>query len=747
MPSPKDIQETVEKQESFLRWLVETWQSKNWVRALLLLEVILLIFLNPVSLSLPLQYYNLKLLSWYAPVWGGIIGAVFIVALVIALRTRPRVQQTSLSERRAIKGLRPFTFSDAEIFTRLERGENLRECLVAISDRDFRFGILCGESGCGKTSFLQAGLWPNLLKHNHRCVYVKFSDLDPLDSIRQAFVESLRVPIEITKNATFLSLLESSVQDDSSPIILLFDQFEQFFIHRKSKYQRQNFIQDLTKWYQRKPPLSIKILTCLRGDFSDRLIELQKALGYSLGPQEVFRIEKFEPKQATAVFRIIAEIEGIAFDERFVEEMATQELASHDDGLVSPVDVQILAWMIAGQMTADERAFNRRVYQKLGGVEGLLERFLKRALDAREFGARRQTTMKVLLVLTDLEQNTRAGTLTLDEVYEKTAGTISPKEIEEAIEWLSRSDVRLITPVERDGTRAYELAHERLIPALRRIAGQELSETDQANQLLERRVNEWMGNNRTSRYLFTWRELLLIRRHKPFIVWGTKRIQKEALLSRSRRRLRLRIATFSLALLALISFLVVLREQPTTRDFRRVPLTFLVSNELEITNDPRRDVFIMVQGGARDLDGIRTQALVAVVDISNYSPGDRVVRLSPENTKVNLPSGVYIVNIEPETVPVQLERSVERDIEVEVRLEGSPAKGYELRSVKVSPNRVRVRGPASHVNALSKALTEVIPIVERKEGFTVPQLVVDIPDQKITLMDPVVAVRIEIGPK
>jgi hypothetical protein len=92
---------------------------------------------------------------------------------------------------------------------------------------------------------------------------------------------------------------------------------------------------------------------------------------------------------------------------------------------------------------------------------------------------------------------------TLGQLEEKLAGTVASSQGHDAVAWLARGDVRLITPMKRDGTQGYELAHERLIPALRRLASKGLSLADQANQLLERRVNEWLGNHLASRYLLT----------------------------------------------------------------------------------------------------------------------------------------------------------------------------------------------------------------------------------------------------
>ncbi|MEO1400516.1 MAG: hypothetical protein AAFV72_04595 [Cyanobacteria bacterium J06635_1] len=233
---------------------------------------------------------------------------------------------------------------------------------------------------------------------------------------------------------------------------------------------------------------------------------------------------------------MIANTENLGFERKFIAELAEEELADREDGLISPVDLQILSWMIERQSGEELRAFNRSAFQKFGGVEGLLTRFLERTLEARVTTSQRQSAVKVLLALTDLDRQVRAGVLTVSVLKEKLKGSAKPEEVSEAVSWLARGDVRLITPQEQEQAVGYELAHERLIPALMRQAGKELSAADQANRLLDRRVNEWLGNQCQNRYLFGLRELWLIDRQKPYLVWGAKREQKERLLRLSRRR-------------------------------------------------------------------------------------------------------------------------------------------------------------------------------------------------------------------
>ncbi len=559
-PNTEAIKKTVEESNKFVEWLVEVLRGKNWTTKLLLLDALLFAAFNPIVFRKILELFGVTQLPEAYPLYFWlVIGVVFVAAVVAAWRARPKEKtRRDLAERSAIKGLLPYGKDDAALFARLQRENDLTECSQAITANGFRFGVLCGESGNGKTSFLQAGLWPRLPEQNHRCVYVKCTELDPIEAIRQAFIEQLAPPDKDKFPPSLPEMLEAAARLDARPLVVILDQFEQFFVHRTRKKDRAPFLAAMEEWFKRQAALPVKIIVCLRSDFLDRLIELQKLLGYSLGWRQNFRLEKFAPAQAAEIFRVIAEQEKLDCDSGFVEKMAAEELASATDGLVSPVDIQAPAWMIAGQKAEEERAFNEKTFRKLGGVEGLLERFLNRALDARETDARRQAAVKTLLALTDLDRNTRAGVLTTAELEEKLQDHLPPGEIAEAIEWLSRGDVRLIAPVKRKEAgdkevEGYELAHERLIPALRRIAGKQLGDADRAEQLLDRRTNEWLGSGRHSRYLFSWSELRLINKHKQLIAWGKERQAKDALLAASQRRFRLLYSAAGLAMLLAFS--------------------------------------------------------------------------------------------------------------------------------------------------------------------------------------------------
>lgn len=178
-----------------------------------------------------------------------------------------------------------------------------------------------------------------------------------------------------------------------------------------------------------------------------------------------------------------------------------------------------------------------------------------------------------------------------------------------------------------------------------------------------------------------------------------------------------------------------------------VQLNFLRPHNLHISNELPRTVDVELTGSRESLNSLQFPDLVATVDISDNQAGERVVRLLTERVRMELPAGVKIESFNPASLAIRLEPNLERRLPVEIKLEGQPAAGYETLSSKAQPSMISVRGPASLVENLKQAPTETVSIEGRKENFTVARVAIDIPDQRIDLLDPTVDVTIEIGEK
>lgn len=209
------------------------------------------------------------------------------------------------------------------------------------------------------------------------------------------------------------------------------------------------------------------------------------------------------------------------------------------------------------------------------------------------------------------------------------------------------------------------------------------------------------------------------------------------------------VEDLGLKLLALVISLalwygVTGQRAPTTIRVPRVPLNFRLPGDTEISNEPRSEVEVTMTGSKRALDTINVRDLIVNVDVSDLKPGEYQLQLTPERVTMGLPDSVHYGDIQPSSVLLRLETRVEREIEVEVRHTGNIPEGYELRSIVAVPEKVRVRGPASHVNVLQKAPTEIISLEGHKESFTLPQAAIEVDDRKVDLIEGVVLVRAEI---
>ena len=212
---------------------------------------------------------------------------------------------------------------------------------------------------------------------------------------------------------------------------------------------------------------------------------------------------------------------------------------------------------------------------------------------------------------------------------------------------------------------------------------------------------------------------------------------------------RIFIEDFNLKLLALgitfvLWFAVTGQKQPMSKRIT-VPFSFVHADDMEISNDPPRTVDITLTASSDKLTQINSSDLMATVMVSDHTTGDHVVRLSRDRVRIeNLPSGVQIDGFQPAVISVRLEPVVKNEVNVEITLEGKVAEGYEVTAVTSSPARVRVRGPASHVNSIEKAPTESVSLEGRKASFDLNQVAINIPDQKVDVLDSLVQVHVEI---
>jgi YbbR domain-containing protein len=169
---------------------------------------------------------------------------------------------------------------------------------------------------------------------------------------------------------------------------------------------------------------------------------------------------------------------------------------------------------------------------------------------------------------------------------------------------------------------------------------------------------------------------------------------------------------------------------------RRVPVPVSYSNvpsPLEMTGDQVDVVNVHLRGGDNVVSDLGPGALRVIVDLGDAHSGTNLIPLRTD--EVVAPLGVDVIQVEPGTVTVTLERSGSMVVPVTPTVGGEPAPGYVVRSISTTPAAVAVIGPVSLLQDPITVLTERVSLDGRTEsvvqdvrvGVTNARLRVDTP--------------------
>lgn len=411
--------------------------------------------------------------------WTTAIG-LLVIATACALgyaaaQKRAPMPTQPLPAGAAFRGLLPFQEADRSRF--YGRETETASLFELIRHGDFRFGVLFGESGCGKTSLLRAGLLPKLWGEGCVPIYCR-AYKDPLSAALDECRK--RSQVEILDGEPPIEYLRRVAGDLGGTIVLICDQFEEFFVSNRSPEGREPFLSFLAQCY-RDHTLPVKCLVSMRSDFLYLIhAELGGRIAEPLISSGLYHLRNFEEANAVEIIERSARRAALPFETGLSRQIA-RDLSS--DGTVSPSELQIV-----GEQLQSKRIYTLQAYRLAGGKEPLVHSFLEDVIQASgdPEGAR------LLLRSVISEENTRL-TLTLDEIARRT------QRGENAVARLLRlfSDARLVREVQDDDPWRYELMHEYLIDRINQVTGRVMDATQRANRLFRQYLSNYTIDTRT----------------------------------------------------------------------------------------------------------------------------------------------------------------------------------------------------------------------------------------------------------
>jgi YbbR domain-containing protein len=147
----------------------------------------------------------------------------------------------------------------------------------------------------------------------------------------------------------------------------------------------------------------------------------------------------------------------------------------------------------------------------------------------------------------------------------------------------------------------------------------------------------------------------------------------------------------------------------------RVGVSYTLPDDRVLVSDRLDEVFVTIKGSWRRLRKFDARELERVnIDLRRAPSGD--VPITPE--MVHVPSELTVESIQPRSVRVAWDKRVERVVEVQPQVEGTPQHGYKVFDVKATPATIKVRGAEVAIDDMPPLKTQKVFVDGRAESFT-----------------------------
>jgi len=341
------------------------------------------------------------------------------------------------------------------------RDQDVEKLVERILSIDNYLTIIHGESGVGKSSLVNAGLIPALLQRSQTG-----QTLLPIQ-IRTYTDWGSAMFIQLAQNFVDRDLFQMAMQlldklkqisARGTQIILIFDQFEEFFFDYSKPQDKQIFI----NFWQSclKIPL-LKLVVSIREDYLHSLLELDSSRSEIdiLSRNFRYAIRNFSQAEARSLIENLTKqanfpLEGLLVD-TLVEDLAG------DRQSVRPIELQLV-----GSQLQTHNINTLAAYQSSGGKQRLVEQSVEEVI--RACGNAAFVAQQVLVLLTDDQ-----GKRPLQTYIQLRTGLLSYSinttqldlELDLVLEILTGSG--LVSQILEGTNHRYQLVHDYLVPFIR----------------------------------------------------------------------------------------------------------------------------------------------------------------------------------------------------------------------------------------------------------------------------------------
>jgi hypothetical protein len=304
--------------------------------------------------------------------------------------------------------------------------------------------LVYGKSGTGKSSIINCGLISKIPREdiftiNIRCGRKAYENF--VSGIKKYSRPGLDDPMEI---------LEDIFYEQSKPVALIFDQFEEIFI-LSDEEERQKFARELSGIL--KSRLKINIILVIREEYFANLTEFEEFLPGLYGNRT--RIERMDKSAAKEAIIRPCQVCNVGIEEGLADKII-EHLVMQSDGL-ELTWLQILMdklYKTATNRDPDNPFIKYEDLVKLGRMGNVLSDFLDEQLRLMPNGDMGEAVLKTMISTDGTKKQVNLNDIS--DTLQTTGHVLNEKQIEEILAYFV--NVRIINDKDEQGY--YELRHD-----------------------------------------------------------------------------------------------------------------------------------------------------------------------------------------------------------------------------------------------------------------------------------------------
>jgi hypothetical protein len=265
------------------------------------------------------------------------------------------------------KFLDPYGIDDTRFFFGRERETRTLLADVLVS----RLVVLFARTGTGKTSLINAGVRPRLDQLGYRTIFVRVLQ-DPTRSAREEIAKVAGVPR--LPRAPLSNQLAWLARKLEAPIVVFFDQFEEFFVYlmAEAPEEARSFIDQVARVQESR---DVHLVFSLREEFFVDLDAFRDEIPTIFHNDSNLRLRWFEPDQAREAIVGPAREAGVDGDEDLDELAGRITVDLQEGGRIEPARLQIVCSTLWREGRGER--MQAADYDQLGGAAQIVARRLE----------------------------------------------------------------------------------------------------------------------------------------------------------------------------------------------------------------------------------------------------------------------------------------------------------------------------------------------------------------------------------